>query len=490
MVLAELDHPHIVRVLDVLEDGDGVAICMQLASGGSLEALLAERRRLDPGEVVAVAVPIAQALGSAHQRRVLHLDVKPANILFTSDGEPLLGDFGVARTLGWLTAVLGGGDAVAGTAHYIAPELLEGGTPDPRSDVYSLGVVCYEALTGVRPYDADLPLAVLRAAELGRYEPLTARPDVPPALGRAVDQAMARDPARRFPTAHVLALALHESLPAEVIRLPGTSAHASRFDADPADDPAPGTGPAVHPGTAPAPGTDSVPGGSGLGTDPADGPGSAPAAGGTGAAPVLGGGAGEARDTRTFGPRPPPPLVLPVPPPRRRLPIVPTVVAGLVGLAGVSVALVVWGPLGGEDGCPAVERPEVEVGVQVVSGDPEGDGCDAYGVYQLRVPAQNRRDMYLTIPVDGEERDVRVGEFGDRLLLGDWDCDGVDTPGLYWWSGGEVQYFDAWPETGDRLGEPDRVEPAPEGGRATVVAGSDGGAGDCDRISVRSAPEA
>jgi hypothetical protein len=126
-VLTELDHPHIVRVLDVVADGDGVALAMQYAPGGSLEDLLAARRRLAPGEVVAVAAPVADALASAHRRGVLHGDVKPANVLFTSDGEPLLTDFGVARTLGWLTS-----ENVGGTPEYLAPEQLAGAPPDPR----------------------------------------------------------------------------------------------------------------------------------------------------------------------------------------------------------------------------------------------------------------------------------------------------------------------------------------------------------------------
>ena len=110
-VLTELDHPHIVRVFEVVHDGDGVALAMQFAAGGSLDDLLAERGRLSPGQVVAVAAPVADALASAHRRGVLHGDVKPANVLFTTDGEPLLGDFGVARTLGQLTS-----DQAAGTA--------------------------------------------------------------------------------------------------------------------------------------------------------------------------------------------------------------------------------------------------------------------------------------------------------------------------------------------------------------------------------------
>lgn len=98
-ILADLDHPHIVRVLDVLPDRTDVAIVMSYARGGSLHDLLAERGRLSPGETIAVLARVADALGSAHRRGVLHGDVKPANILFTTDGEPLLGDFGVAQHL-------------------------------------------------------------------------------------------------------------------------------------------------------------------------------------------------------------------------------------------------------------------------------------------------------------------------------------------------------------------------------------------------------
>ena len=105
---------------------------------------------------------------------MLHGDVKPANILFTSDGEPLLTDFGVARTLGLVTS-----DQVSGTAEYLAPELLDGAHPDPRADVYSLGVVCYQALTGRPPYTGPMPLAVARAADAGVHERLEDDPACP-----------------------------------------------------------------------------------------------------------------------------------------------------------------------------------------------------------------------------------------------------------------------------------------------------------------------
>src|SRR5438128_1237703 len=92
--LVALDHPHVVRVLEVLEHDEGVVVVMQYAPGGSLAELLSARRRLDAGETVAVAAPLADALASAHRHGIVHGDVKPSNILFTSDGEPLLADFG------------------------------------------------------------------------------------------------------------------------------------------------------------------------------------------------------------------------------------------------------------------------------------------------------------------------------------------------------------------------------------------------------------
>lgn len=408
LVLTELDHPHIVRVLEVVEDGAGVAIAMQYAPGGSLETLLSERKRLAPGEVVAVAVPIAEALGSAHRRGILHVDVKPANILFTSDGEPLLGDFGVAQTLGRLTAVLGGLSRFAGTAHYIAPELLDdGATPDARSDVYALGVVCYEALTGEPPYDAVLPLAVLRAADAGHFKPLAGRPGIPPALAAVVEQAIARDPDRRFTSAADLAQALRAAVPPAEVHLPAPV---------PIDVP-------VH-------------------------------------IPIV-----------REGEDPPPPEPTGFRSRRFRL-------GALAAVAcAVAAVLVLVRDLASDDRCADMAEPVVDAGAQVVEGDPEGDGCVTFGVYE---PTETRDDMLLTIRIDGERRSIHLGEPDDRLFLGDWDCDGVDTPGLYRWTAGEVQYFDTWPN-GGTLGEPARSDQVVARGKAALITEP----GDCDRIEVR-----
>jgi len=538
MMLRDLDHPHIVRMIAVLPDGDGLAICMQFASGGSLEALLAARGRLWPGEVVALAAPIADALASAHRRDIFHVDVKPANILFTSDGEPLLGDFGVARTLGRLTSVLGGDTATAGTAHYLAPELLDGATPDARSDVYSLGVVCYEALTGKRPYDAALPLAVLRAADVGRYEPLTDRPDIPAPLARVVEQAMARDADQRPATAAQFAAALRATIPLADVHLPrlvdtppegGGETPDGPVSPPPSPPPPPAppspppdpVGPALGtlhipppppppPAAAPPPASPPLPTrppppapappapvppppaarpgddepGAGLSAVARERPAAIPLSRDAPAepSPAEGGERGAEPDgipvdgTRTFGPRPP--RAEPPAPKDRRIGLWVAVAAMAASFGGLAFWVTRPSP---PDECPDERWPVSDPGNQVVEGDPEGDGCPTYGTYRLPAGAASVEDMVLNITIDGEDRRIRLGQQGDRLFLGDWDCDDVDTPGLYRWEDGEVEYYDRWPEVENQPYEPDDRERVEARREAELVPGDDG---DCDTIVV------
>lgn len=419
-VLTELDHPHIVRVLEVVQDGDGVALAMQFAPGGSLADLLAERGRLTPGQLVAVAAPIAGALASAHRRGVLHGDVKPANVLFTSDGEPLLTDFGVARTLGQVTS-----DHIAGTAEYLAPELLDGAQPDVRADIYSLGVACYEALTGRPPYTGAVPLAVVRAAALGAHEPLEAASGVPAPLARAVSQAMARQPQERFGSADEFARVLRTTVPAGEVRVPGPTA------ARPPDGEA-GTGP-----------------------------------------------------TRTFGPRPPrPDEAAPGGGNRRRLVVLAVVAVAILGLVGL-----VRGPLASDDDdpapradCPDAPIPGLDApDAQVVEGDVAGDGCVVVGVYGSRTLADGSTAMVLAIDLDGAPEEIGLGTVGDQVVLGDWDCDGADTPALYQSAAGVVQYFDLWPLVEQRTYPPSRTEQVAVGGTASLGRGE---GDDCDSVSV------
>jgi hypothetical protein len=186
-----------VRLRSVVGAGDALVLVLDLAAGGSLARLLAARGRLGAGEVVTVAVPLAQALADVHGRGLVHGDVTPANVLFTSDGRPLLSDLGVARLLG-----AGEGDP-SGTAGFVDPAVAAGGAPGPASDVHGLAATCLVALTGFPAYDGQ-----------GARVPADPHHPVVTALERALDP----DPDAR-PSAAELARAVWESAPAEPVRL-------------------------------------------------------------------------------------------------------------------------------------------------------------------------------------------------------------------------------------------------------------------------------
>jgi hypothetical protein len=197
-VLAGVDHPHVVRLRSVHGDGDALVLVLDLAAGGSLARLLATRSRLAPGEVVTIAVPLAQALATVHGQGLVHGDVTPANVLFAADGRPLLSDLGVARLLGT------GPGEVGGTRGYLDPAVLAGAAPGPASDVHGLAATCLTALTGHPPYD-----------EQGHRLEL---PDgTHPGLRATLEAALAPDPADR-PTAEALAVAMFDAAAAEPVR--------------------------------------------------------------------------------------------------------------------------------------------------------------------------------------------------------------------------------------------------------------------------------
>jgi serine/threonine protein kinase len=208
-VLARLDHPGVVRLLDVVPDGDGVALVTELAAGGSLDELLVRRARLRPGEVVALLAPVADALEHAHGRSIVHGDLKPANVLLTATGRPLLTDFGA-------------GAGARGTAPFVDPRVAAGGRVDPPADVYSLAVVAYVSLTGRLPHTGPTEEELLAAARRAVHRPLTDEPGVPAALAAAIETALAVDPGAR-PSAGGFAAALRSAVPATEVVLPGVA---------------------------------------------------------------------------------------------------------------------------------------------------------------------------------------------------------------------------------------------------------------------------
>ncbi len=206
-VLAKLDHPNVIRVREIVPDGLGVALILDLADGGTLADRLRDSGLLSPEVLRELLAPVADALDAAHRVGLVHRDVKPSNVFIAADGRALLGDFGIAHDAG--RTQMTRTDMAIGTAAYLDPEVLNGAEPGPASDQYAFGVTMYEALTGRTPFSGAVPMAVLRAAELAAFEPLD-REQVGPQLASIVERSFARIPDDRFATMGEIAAALRE----------------------------------------------------------------------------------------------------------------------------------------------------------------------------------------------------------------------------------------------------------------------------------------
>ena len=193
---AKLAHPNIVNIYDVGEDGGSQYIVMEYVSGPTLKEVIQQKSCLEPVEAVRIAKEIASALESAHRNNLVHCDIKPHNILVMPDGHIKVTDFGIARAVSASTMTYSG--SVMGSVHYFSPEQAKGTVITTKSDVYSLGVVLYEMLTGQLPFNGETSVSI--ALKHLQEEPVPIRqlnPSIPPVLEAIVQKAMSKDPADR-----------------------------------------------------------------------------------------------------------------------------------------------------------------------------------------------------------------------------------------------------------------------------------------------------
>ena len=219
-ILRRLSHPGVVRIVDSGECGR-LCIVMEWAEGRSLRRILSDAGRLEPEQAVGIAVALADALAYVHSRGVVHRDLKPENILVDERGQVKILDFGVAS--GGLFSMSGAPRRATGTPDYISPEQVLGKRGDARSDIYALGVILYEMLTGAVPFPGDN--ALLAMNDRLRSDPVPPRrrnPAIPVELSKAVCRALERDPKRRYGSMRDFAYALGKPRPR---RAPESRAH-------------------------------------------------------------------------------------------------------------------------------------------------------------------------------------------------------------------------------------------------------------------------
>src|SRR4051812_34572008 len=250
--MATINHPGVVDVYDYGSDQQLAFLVMEYIEGDALSRTLSRVGRLTPARTMALVAQAADALQAAHANGIVHRDVKPGNLLVRPNGTLVLTDFGIARSalVGQLTVA----GSVLGTASYISPEQASGEVATPASDVYALGVVAYQCLSGHRPFDGSTPIEIAMKHVRETPRPLPA--DIPPSVRAIVDRALAKDPGARWPTAAAMATVARQA-----------AAALSHTAAQPVAPPVRAAGPIS-------------PGGPGSGGPGSGGPGSPPAANG------------------------------------------------------------------------------------------------------------------------------------------------------------------------------------------------------------------
>ncbi|GAB49477.1 Stk1 family PASTA domain-containing Ser/Thr kinase [Mobilicoccus pelagius] len=209
---ARLSHPHVVAVYDQGEDDGILFLAMEFVDGQTLRDLLEEEGALTPREALRITARILEGTAAAHRRDVLHRDIKPENVLCSAEGRVAVADFGLARAVGSTTATAAGAPLL-GTVAYLAPEQVEHGTADRRTDLYAIGLVLHEMLTGRPAVEGDSPIHVAWQHVTGSIPPPSDRvPELPAAIDDLVARATARDPEDRHDDAEVFLADVHRVL--------------------------------------------------------------------------------------------------------------------------------------------------------------------------------------------------------------------------------------------------------------------------------------
>ena len=203
--MAQLNDPHIVQIYMVGEDAGQPFFAMEFVEGESLSQRLKRDRRLDPVEAARILLQVAQGLAAAHDRGVIHRDIKPANLLITQRGLVKVADFGIALATQDFNKKLTGTGQFVGTPGYLSPEVCLGKAVDQRSDLFALGIVFYEMLTGQSPYKDESPLGMMLEVVQAEIPDVRLVTDgIDPRLAEILKRMVAKDPADRYPDCHQL----------------------------------------------------------------------------------------------------------------------------------------------------------------------------------------------------------------------------------------------------------------------------------------------
>ena len=209
---ASLSHPNVVNIYDVgMEGQEEYYIVMEFIDGLTLKEVIQDRAPLPVGEAIDIAKQICAALGHAHENNIVHRDIKPHNILIGKDGRVKVTDFGIARAISSNTITQDG--SVLGSVHYFSPEQARGGLTDVKSDIYSLGVVLYEMVTGELPFSGESPISVaLKHLQDHFVEPRQINPALPQSVENIVLKSLAKDPTVRYQNAREMYRDLEKAL--------------------------------------------------------------------------------------------------------------------------------------------------------------------------------------------------------------------------------------------------------------------------------------